>query len=102
MLAAGSSLAWEAYLATDEKKPDGIYRRQFLRCGLTGSLTALAALAVRPAQAQFAKATKEQASYQDPVTSQTCGQCTLFLGPDQCKVVEGPVSETGTCIYFAQ
>jgi hypothetical protein len=88
---------------TGETKRDGIYRRQFLRCGLTGSLTALAALTVRPARAQdFPKATKEQASYQEPVTSKTCAECTLFLAPNDCKVVQGPVSETGTCIYFTQ
>ena len=50
----------------------------------------------------FPKATKEQASYQDRVDSQTCAQCTLFLPPDDCKVVQGPVSETGTCVYFTQ
>ena len=86
---------------TDKKNPDD--RRQFLRCGLTGTLTALAALAVRPARAQdFPKATNEQASYHEPAGSQTCGECTLFLAPTDCKVVQGPVSETGTCIYFTQ
>ncbi len=90
-------------MAAGDKEGSGIYRRQFLRCGLTGTLTALAGLAVRPARAQdFPKATKEQASYQDRVDSQTCAQCTLFLPPDDCKVVQGPVSETGTCVYFTQ
>lgn len=91
-------------MATDEKNPDGMYRRHFLRCGLTGTLTALAALAAaRPARAQdFPKATKEQAGYQDQATAQTCADCTLFLPPNDCKVVQGPVSETGTCSYFTQ
>ena len=85
---------------SEEKKNDD--RRRFLRCGLTGTLTALAAFAVRPASAQFPKATKEQAGYQENVTSQTCAQCTLFIPPDDCKVVQGPVSETATCNYFTQ
>jgi len=87
----------------DETKRDGVYRRQVLRCGLTGTLAALSGLAVRPARAQgFPKATQAAAGYQDHVTSQTCAECTLFLPPDQCKVVEGPISEMGTCVYFTQ
>src|SRR5580700_4489738 len=64
----------EALLETEDKKRDD--RRYFLQCGLTGTLTALAALAVRPARAQdFPKATKEQASYQDQATDHTCAEC---------------------------
>ena len=88
-----------------EKKPDSMVRRQFLRCGLTGTLTAVAALAVRPARAQssgFPKMTQEQAGYQDSATSQTCVSCTLFIPPNDCKIVQGPVSESGTCTYFSQ
>ena len=88
-------------METEKKKHDS--RRHFLRCGLTGTLTALAGLAMRQARAQdFPKATKEQASYQDQATDHTCAECTLFLAPNDCKVVQGPVSETGTCIYFTQ
>lgn len=89
----------------DDKKPGD--RRHFLRCGLSGTLTtvaALTALSARGARAQegFPKATREQAGYQDQATSQTCANCTLFIPPDDCKVVQGPVSETGTCNYFTQ
>jgi hypothetical protein len=89
-------------LSTDEKKTDD--RRQFLRCGLTGTLTALGALAVavRPAKAQFPKMTQEQAGYVASATSQTCANCTLFIPPEDCKVVQGPISEAGTCTYFTQ
>jgi hypothetical protein len=76
-------------------------RRHFLRCGLTGALTVLAGSAVRPARAQdFPKSDQASAGYHDNASSQTCAECSLFLPPDQCKVVQGPVSETGTCIYF--
>lgn len=87
----------------EDGKRDGLYRRQFLRCGLTGTLTALAALAARPARAQdFPKMTKEQAGYLDQSTDQMCGACTLFIPPADCKIVQGPVSEQGTCTYFSQ
>jgi hypothetical protein len=88
---------------SNEKKSDGIYRRQFLRCGLTGTLTALAAIAAAtPARAQFPKMSKEAAGYQDNATSQTCAACTSFIPPDDCKIVQGPVSDQGTCTYFTQ
>jgi hypothetical protein len=88
---------------TEERKREGIYRRNFLRCGLTGTLTGLAALVVRPARAQdFPKMTKEQAGYQEQSTDQMCGACTLFIPPNDCKIVQGPVSEQGTCTYFSQ
>jgi len=76
---------------------NGEGRRYFLRCGLT----ALAALAVQPARAQApAKATQEQAHYDDHADSSTCGECSLYQPPSDCKVVQGPVNEMGTCIYF--
>lgn len=85
---------------TDQKKSGD--RRQFLRCGLTGSL-ALAGMAAGKARAQdFPKMTQEQAGYQENSTTQPCMSCTLFLAPDQCKIVQGPVSESGTCTYFTQ
>jgi hypothetical protein len=91
----------EPILSMDEKNRDD--RRQFLRCGLTASLTALAAMAAKPARAQdFPKATKEQAGYQDAGGAQPCSACTLFVPPTDCKVVQGPVSENGTCTYFTQ
>jgi hypothetical protein len=87
----------------EEKKTDGTCRRQFLRHGLTGTATVLAGLAVRGARAQdFPKASQEAAGYHDNATSQTCGECTLFIAPSDCKVVQGPISEFGTCIYFSQ
>jgi hypothetical protein len=87
----------------DETKCDGVYRRQFLRCGLTGTMVALAGLAAKTARAQdFPKADQASAGYHDNATAQTCDACALFQPPDQCKVVQGPISPTGTCIYFSQ
>jgi hypothetical protein len=73
-------------------------RRQFLRCGLT---MAVAGLAATQAHAQApAKATQDQAHYEDHADSSTCADCSLYQPPDQCKVVQGPVNEMGTCLYF--
>jgi hypothetical protein len=78
-------------------------RRQLLRCGLSGTLTALAGLAVKPARSQdFPKMTKEQAGYQEPAGDQLCAQCTSFQPPTDCKIVQGPISDKGTCNYFSQ
>lgn len=89
-------------MTTGEEKRDGIYRRRFLRCGLTGTLTALAALAVRSARAQdYPKMTQEKAGYEDQSTTQPCLACTLFVPPTDCKIVQGPVSGSGTCSYFS-
>jgi anaerobic selenocysteine-containing dehydrogenase len=86
---------------TNEKKRES--RRRFLRRGLTGTVAALAALAAQSARAQTSsKMTQQQAGYVDSSTNQSCGQCTFFVVPDGCKIVQGPISETGTCIYFDQ
>ena len=87
----------------EKKKTGGTCRRQFLQRGLTGTATMLAGLAVRGARAQdFPKASQAAAGYHENVTSQTCADCTLFIAPSDCKVVESPVSASGTCIYFSQ
>jgi hypothetical protein len=77
-------------------------RRQFLCHALT-SAAALAGMSAAKANAQdFPKSDKASAGYQDNAKNQTCSECTLFLPPDQCKVVQGPISENGTCNYFTQ
>ena len=79
-----------------------MYRRQFLWRGLIGTLMALTGIALRAARAQdFPKLTKEQASYLDSASQHTCAECTLFIPPKNCQIVQGPISETGTCIYFS-
>jgi hypothetical protein len=48
------------------------------------------------------KMTPQQAEYQDtPKGIYSCGMCTLFEPPKDCKVVEGPVSKDGWCKAFA-
>ena len=76
-----------------------MYRRQFLR--LTGTWAALSALAAQSARAQSSqKMSKVAAAYRASDGSQSCGQCSLFIAPDACQVVQGQVSANGTCILF--
>ncbi|WP_036047249.1 hypothetical protein [Bradyrhizobium sp. Tv2a-2] len=45
--------------------------------------------------------TKEQAEYQPtPNGIYSCGQCTMFVAPSSCKVVEGEISTDGWCKAF--
>jgi hypothetical protein len=48
------------------------------------------------------KIRKEAAKYQyAPKGQQRCQICLQFQPPDQCKIVEGPISPKGWCQYFA-
>ena len=47
------------------------------------------------------KQTKAQALYQNfPRGRQRCGVCAHFLPPNDCEVIEGPVSPRGWCRNF--
>jgi hypothetical protein len=62
---------------------------------------AAAVAAARPAAAQQ-KASKQEAKYQDqPKGQQRCEICINFQPPDQCRFVDGAISKTGWCQFFA-
>jgi hypothetical protein len=47
------------------------------------------------------KVAKSAAGYQDmPRGNQSCGACTNFLPPADCKIVAGPVAPGGWCRLF--
>ena len=47
------------------------------------------------------KMTQGEAAYQaTPNGIYSCGQCTLFVAPASCKVVEGEISRDGWCKAF--
>jgi len=55
-----------------------------------------------PARAQQ-KVSKEQAKYQDtPNEGKKCSECTFFVKPNACKVVEGDISPEGWCQLWAK
>jgi hypothetical protein len=46
---------------------------------------------------------KEEAGYfeRDRPAAQMCGQCVFFIRPSDCRFVQGPISELGTCKYYS-
>jgi hypothetical protein len=69
-------------------------RRTFV-LGAVASLFAMGA--GRPLFA-LEKQTKEAAQYQDtPKGIQMCSNCSLFVEPASCKLVEGDISPNGWC-----
>jgi hypothetical protein len=81
------------------KKPD---RRQFLKRSLTSPLVAGVALMARPARADWRKMTKKEAGYvlRTKTAAQRCAQCFYFIDPNDCVIVQGPVSPNGWCTYY--
>ncbi len=62
---------------------------------------AAAVAACRSAAAQQ-KVSKSEAKYQEqPKGQQRCEICVNFEPPDQCRFVEGRISRTGWCQFFA-
>ena len=62
-----------------------------------------AKIKARPkARAQSGKMTKKQAGYIDrkKKAAQMCAQCLYFIEPNDCVIVQGPVSPTGWCTYY--
>ncbi len=54
----------------------------------------------RPAAA---KAPQKAVGYQDtPHGAQQCDNCSQFVAPDSCKVVDGKVSPTGWCKVYVK
>jgi len=54
------------------------------------------------AEAQ-SKTDKKTAKYQDkPNNGQSCSQCNFFRPPKSCQLVDGDISPTGWCSFFAK
>ena len=78
-------------------------RRQLLRCTVLGAATAAIGLDGGTAHAKTSfKATKKQAGYivRDKPATQMCAQCLYFIAPNECVVVQGPISPLGWCNYY--
>jgi hypothetical protein len=84
----------------------GTTRRRLLGCGLIG-----AGLVGACATQAWAgpKTPKAQVKYQfTPNGAERCGLCDSFIapsgggdGPGGCKVVEGPIPQTGWCVLYS-
>ena len=54
------------------------------------------------AAAASSKVPKAQAGYRDaPKGAIRCDRCTQYQPPTGCNIVEGPISPSGSCNFFA-
>ncbi len=83
-----------------DKMPD-LSRRQLLR-GATFAAGCTAFLASTLAtQRAEAKMAQKAALYQEtPKDGKQCANCTLFVAPSSCKIVDGTISPNGYCRFF--
>jgi len=79
-------------------------RRSLLRrtALLAGAALTANVISSRPAYAQ-AKASKEAMKYQDkPNGDQRCSNCSQFVAPASCSVVDGTINPNGYCIAWVK
>jgi len=94
---------------------DALSRRLLLQAGLGAAGVAClgrSAAAEPPRMAQGGvpcasvipkKSSQADARYSNQSWSgRSCGTCRMFLAPDQCVVVEGPVSQYSGCALWAE
>ncbi len=93
-------------MAKDEATPAS--RRGVFKAGVAMLAAGAAGTAFAKAQpapvkvAQTQKIAKAMLMYQDhPNAGNHCAICAQFEPPDQCKIVEGPISPNGWCAAFA-
>src|SRR5207245_969604 len=69
---------------------------------LAGAALTANVISNRPAYAQ-AKASKEAMKYQDkPNGDQRCSNCSQFVPPAGCSVVDGTINPNGYCIAWVK
>ena len=79
-----------------------ISRRSLLRRAAVAASGA-AILGTAVSRQAEAKAQQKLVGYQDtPHGAQQCDNCSQFVAPDSCKVVDGKISPTGWCKVYAK
>jgi hypothetical protein len=80
----------------------GMSRRHFWQRSLLDGVIVFVGLKSGRAHAQSYKMTKKQAGYivRDKAATQICAQCTYFISPNDCVIVQGPISPQGWCTYY--
>lgn len=84
-----------------EERDCAVSRRALLHDAVRAfGVTALIAAQAQPASAVI-KISKAAVAYQDhPEGDKRCGKCLQFQAPNNCKLVDGPVSPQGFCRIF--
>ena len=84
--------------------PDALSRRALLgRAGAAiGAVAAATTARADQKPAATTKIAQSVAKYQDhPHGEQRCEICLQFEPPNQCKIVQGPITPKGWCQFFA-
>jgi hypothetical protein len=78
-------------------------RRQFWQRSLLGVVLAAFGWKRSAVSAQSYKMSKKQAGYvlHGKQAAEICAQCTYFILPNDCVIVQGPISPTGWCTYYS-
>ena len=67
-----------------------------------GAVISKTVLVASPAIASSVKVSQSQAKYlNSPRGNARCDRCIQFQPPSACKIVDGAVSPTGSCLFFA-
>jgi hypothetical protein len=83
-------------------RPDELSRRTILLRGVACAAGA-ATLLSQVKDAKAAKMAPAAAGYQDsPKGAQQCDGCALFQAPNACQLVDGSISPSGWCKFFAK
>ena|SRR5437763_16081347 len=92
------------FKVTDEKGNSALSRRNLLRgATLFAGGVAIVAGSLARAAAQAGKMTQQAAAYQNgPKNGQKCLDCSFFIQPSSCKLVEGTISPVGWCKFYAK
>lgn len=81
----------------------GSNNRRISRRTVVLAATAAPLLAMSATGARAAKLAQAAVRYQPtPNNGKQCSGCALFLPPDACKTVEGPIAPTGWCVLWVK
>lgn len=89
---------------SDEKENLVLSRRNILRSAtLLAGGAAIAAGSLGSAAAQSGKMSQQAAEYQNgPKNGQKCLDCSFYIQPQACKLVDGTISPVGWCKFYAK
>jgi len=81
-----------------------VSRRSLLRgASVLAGGAAILAGSIASVQAQSGKMAQDAASYQSsPKNGQKCLDCSFFVSPSSCKLVDGSISPAGWCKFWAK